>query len=101
MTAVKTDDRKQPIPGSDFTIETDLVLIAIGQSKLGQLLSALEGVRLEGGRVVTDEHGYLGRPGWYAGGDCRNGGKEVVNAAAEGKTAARAIHRYVMGGSHA
>jgi dihydropyrimidine dehydrogenase (NAD+) subunit PreT len=42
-----------------------------------------------------------GRKGWYAGGDCRNGGKEVVNAAAEGKAAARAIHAFVTGASNA
>ncbi len=37
--------------------------------------------------------GATGRPGLFAGGDCANGGKEVVNAAAEGKLAARAIHQ--------
>ena len=45
-----------------------------------------------------DEVGATGRPGLYAGGDCANGGKEVVNAAAEGKRAATAIHRYLMEG---
>lgn len=99
--AVRTDASKRPIPGSELVLPADLVLVAIGQSKLGQLLSELDGVRLERGRVLVDEHGRMGRKGWFAGGDCANGGKEVVNAAAEGKRAARAIHRYLMGESDA
>ena len=45
----------------------------------------------------TDDSGATGCKGVFAGGDCRNGGQEVVNAAAEGKTAARAIHAYLGG----
>ena len=98
---VRVDASKKPIAGTDHTIGADLVLVAIGQSKLGQLLAKLEGVTIDHGKVVTDEHGRTGRKGFFAGGDCRNGGKEVVNAAAEGKAAASAIHAYLMGGSHA
>jgi glutamate synthase (NADPH/NADH) small chain len=94
---VRTDDKKRPIAGSETHVDADLVLMAIGQSTLGQLLSGLAGIVIEKGRVVTDEHGATGRKGWYAGGDCRNGGKEVVNAAAEGKAAAQAIHRHLGG----
>lgn len=94
---VRTDEQKKPIAGSEHTVDADLVLLAIGQSTLGQLLSGLGGIAVEKGRVVTDEHGATGRKGWFAGGDCRNGGKEVVNAAAEGKAAARAIHRHLGG----
>jgi len=98
---VRMDDQKQPIGGSEFTEAADLVLLAIGQAKLGEMLAALDGIRIERGRLVTDEHGFLGRKGWYAGGDCANGGKEVVNATAEGKLAANAIHRFLTGASHA
>jgi glutamate synthase (NADPH/NADH) small chain len=35
-------------------------------------------------------------PKYFAGGDCINGGKEVVNAAADGKRAARGIHKYLL-----
>ncbi len=93
----KLDAQKKPIAGSDFTLDAELVLLAIGQSKLGKMLSSLEGIRIDGGRVVTDEHGFTGRAKWFAGGDCRNGGKEVVNGAAEGKAAARAIHASLGG----
>jgi glutamate synthase (NADPH/NADH) small chain len=41
--------------------------------------------------VKADGQGRTSLPGLYAGGDCVNGGKEVVNAVAEGKAAARAI----------
>jgi glutamate synthase (NADPH/NADH) small chain len=101
MQAIHVDAQKKAVAGSEFTIEADLVLVAIGQSKLGALLGKLDGIRVEGGRVVVDEHGATGRAGWYAGGDAANGGKEVVNAAAEGKAAARGIHRYLSGGSNA
>lgn len=104
----RLDDQKKPIPGSDFVIDAQLVLVAIGQSKLGAMLEGLDGIRIEGGKVVTDDQGHTGRKKWFAGGDCRNGGKEVVNAAAEGKAAARAIHAFLTnapgaaaGGTHA
>ncbi len=84
-----------PIDGSDFVIPADRVFVAIGQSRLGDLLEKVPGISAPGGLVQVDEHGHTGRPGWYAGGDCVNGGKEVVNAAAEGKAAAQAIHQYL------
>jgi len=56
------------------------------------MLSGLDGIRVEKGRVIADDHGFTGRAKWYVGGDCRNGGKEVVNAVAEGDAAARAMH---------
>lgn len=94
---VRTDAQKKPIAGSEFTLDAQLVLIAIGQSTLGQMLSGLAGIGVQNGSVVTDDVGATGRKGWFAGGDCRNGGKEVVNAAAEGKAAAQAIHRHLGG----
>jgi dihydropyrimidine dehydrogenase (NAD+) subunit PreT len=89
------DDDKNPLPGQEVVLSAGLVLLAIGQAKLGGLLERLDGIELDRGRIVTDEQGATGRPGWYAGGDAANGGKEVVNAAAEGKRAARAIHTYL------
>jgi glutamate synthase (NADPH/NADH) small chain len=96
---VRMDADKKPIAGTEYTIAADVVLVATGQSKLGQLLAEMNGIVLEMGRVVTDEEGATGRKGWYAGGDAKNGGKEVVNAVAEGRDAARAIHRFLMGGA--
>ena len=71
--------------------------MAIGQAKLGDMLAVMSGIRVNRGRIMVDEHGYTGRPSWYAGGDCTNAGKEVVNAVAEGKIAAHAIDAAIMG----
>ncbi|MNK76863.1 Glutamate synthase [NADPH] small chain [compost metagenome] len=85
----------EPIPGSAFTLEADLVVKATGQEKLATLLAGLPGVTLERGRVVVDaQTGRVGKSKFFAGGDCANGGKEVVNAAAEGKRAARGMDAF-------
>ena len=94
----KLGEDRRPIAGSEIEVPAQLVLLAIGQSRLGAFASALPGVRVEDGRIVVDAEGATGRPGVYAAGDCANGGKEVVNAAAEGKRAAQAIDRVFAGG---
>lgn len=92
------DENKQAIQGMTKTLSAELVLLAIGQGKLGELTADLAGVEVEWGKIMTDESGATGAAGVYAGGDCRNGGKEVVNAVAEGDQAAQAIHAFIMGG---
>jgi dihydropyrimidine dehydrogenase (NAD+) subunit PreT len=94
---VRLSEDLVPIDGSDFVVPADRVFVAIGQSRLGDLLEQAQGIAAPGGLVRVDEHGFTGRAGWFAGGDCVNGGKEVVNAAAEGKAAARAIHQHLNG----
>lgn len=90
---------KKPVPGKTDIIDTDLVAMAIGQSRLTALAGAFEGVKLDGkGRVEVDEATCrTGHSKVYAGGDCVNGGKEVVNAAEHGKRAARAMHAAFQG----
>ncbi len=95
VSVATVDAQKKPVAGSEVEVPAELVLLAIGQAKLGELLAGLSGVTLERGRVVVDGQGFTGRAGLYAAGDCVNGGKEVVNAAAEGKRAARAIDEYL------
>ncbi len=97
---LKTGADKKPIAGTEFTVPAQLVLVATGQARLGQLLGAIAGVRVERGRIVADANGRTDHPKVFVGGDCANGGKEVVNAAAEGKKAARAIHAALSGGTH-
>jgi len=96
--AARLDDARRLVAGGEFTLDADLVLLAIGQSKLGERLAALEGIALDRGRVAVDDGGATGRGGWYAGGDCVNGGKEVVNAVAEGDRAALAIDAWFAAG---
>jgi glutamate synthase (NADPH/NADH) small chain len=83
---------KRPTGGPAFELQAQLVLLAIGQGKLGHLFQGLPGVKLDRGRVLTDAAGRTGHPRVLVGGDCRNGGKEVVNAVAEGRDAAVALH---------
>ncbi|MCA9781908.1 MAG: FAD-dependent oxidoreductase, partial [Candidatus Eremiobacteraeota bacterium] len=85
---------KRPVTGAFEVIPVDLVAMAIGQSRLTGLAAAFGGVAVDAkGRVVVDPATCrTGNPKVYAGGDCVNGGKEVVNAAQHGKLAAMAMH---------
>jgi glutamate synthase (NADPH/NADH) small chain len=94
---VAYDDNKKPIADSEHVVDCDLVLLAIGQNKLGELVAPLDGVQVSWGVIQVDENQSTGRPGVWAGGDCSNGAKEVVNAAAEGKAAAIAIDEFLTG----
>ncbi len=83
------------VPGSEWTEPCDMVLSAVGQEKQGSLLTTLfAALKLDArGRVVVDSATMqTNLPNVFAGGDCTSGGREVVNAVAEGKRAARAIH---------
>lgn len=95
VTCLEMDQNKKPIPGSEFAIGADLVLLAIGQGKQGALASSLSGLEIEWGKIVVDANGATGCEGVFAGGDCINGGKEVVNATFDGDQAAQAIHRFL------
>ena len=100
VSCLRLDDAKRPIAGSAFTLEADLVLMAIGQSKLNAMFAGFHGVEFDHGQIRVNHNGFTGRKGWYAGGDCTNDGKEVVNAAAEGKRAAHAIDAVLSGAHH-
>ncbi len=82
-----------PVAGTEHDLACDLVALAIGQSKLRSLASELPGVALDArGCVVIDPAtGATGNPKVWSGGDCTNGGKEVVNAVADGRNAAHAM----------
>lgn len=89
------------LPDSQYPIECDLIVPAIGQSPLTQLLQELRGVEVKDGRIVADRiTGLTGNARYYAGGDCVNGGREVVDAVAGGKRAALAMLAAAEG-SHA
>lgn len=91
-TEVGSDGSLIPIEGSEFSIPVDTVLRATGQAKRAGFLDALEGVNLdESGRVVVSDDHRTDNPRIWAGGDCVNGGKEVVNAVQHGKIAAESI----------
>ncbi|MBI3542750.1 MAG: FAD-dependent oxidoreductase [Deltaproteobacteria bacterium] len=94
LTRTKVDAQGKVALGTEkMTLDTQLVLVATGQAKLESLLSKTPGLKFEKGKLVVDaKTGRTGNAKIFAGGDLANGGMEVVNAVAEGKRAARAIH---------
>jgi dihydropyrimidine dehydrogenase (NAD+) subunit PreT len=88
----QVDQKLLPIPDSQFAIDCDLIVPAIGQSPLAQLIQELRGIEVRDGRIAADlATGKTGNPRYFAAGDCVNGGREVVDAVAGGKRAALAI----------
>jgi len=85
--------RPIPIPGSEFTVEADTVIVAIGQT-----LEA-ESWKLEAGNWIAADHLTLATdvPGVFAGGDAVTGPATVIEAIAAGKRAAESIERYLRG----
>jgi glutamate synthase (NADPH/NADH) small chain len=80
------------IPNSEFLIDVDMVVRAVGQKPVTEFLRAVKGIELrKNGTVVVDAAHRTGNPKYFAGGDCVNGGSEVVDAVAEGMAAARGI----------
>jgi len=81
-----------PIPGSEFRLEVDMVVKALGQKRKVDFLAQIPDLELKDGRVAVDPATMQTRnPRYFAGGDCVNGGAEVVDAVAHGKNAARGI----------
>lgn len=84
------------IPGSEFTLDVDMVVRAIGQKPVTEIFRAIPGIELRpNGSIVANELRQTGHPKYFAGGDCANGGKEVVDAVAEGMAAARGIDAWL------
>jgi dihydropyrimidine dehydrogenase (NAD+) subunit PreT len=85
-------DGMEFVAGSAFRIPCEMVITAIGQLPVLELLKSVRGVELENGRVVVERTtGRTANAKYFAGGDCVNGGREVVDAVADGKRAAVAI----------
>ena len=80
------------MPDSQYAILCNMVVPAIGQSPLTTLMQQFRHIEVRDGRMVADPStGQTGNPRYYAGGDCVNGGREVVDAVADGKRAALAM----------
>lgn len=95
--AVRVDGKLQAIPGTEFTMEANLVLLAMGF--LGPVRNGMVeqlGVKLDPrGNVATGENYMSSVPGVFAAGDMRRGQSLVVWAIAEGRKAAAAIDKYL------
>jgi dihydropyrimidine dehydrogenase (NAD+) subunit PreT len=86
----------QQVADSNFTVEVDMVVRAVGQKPVTEFLRSVPGIELrKNGTVVTNENHQTGNSKYFAGGDCTNGGREVVDAVAEGMAAARGIDSWL------
>ncbi|MHB8420806.1 MAG: NAD(P)-dependent oxidoreductase [Myxococcales bacterium] len=84
--------KMRPVPGAELALEVDMVIAAVGQRLEEGALGKLSGIVFADGAIAVDERFRTGNPKVWAAGDCANGGAEVVNAVADGRDAARAIH---------
>ena len=92
--------RRRPIPieGSEFTLNVDTVIVAIGQRPNPLLAGATPELKIaDKGTIVVDEATQrTNLKGVYAGGDITTGADTVISAMAAGKRAARAMNEYIM-----
>jgi glutamate synthase (NADPH/NADH) small chain len=90
--------RPMPMEGSEFTIETDLIIVAIGAGANPLLTKSTEGLDLNRrGYIEADGNGRTTRPGVWAGGDIVTGSATVIEAMGAGRIAAADIHRHLSG----
>ena len=91
--------RRRPVPvkGSEFTMDVDTVVVAVGRTPNPIIQSTTEGLAVtKWGTIVAGENGKTSIEGVYAGGDIVTGEATVISAMGAGKKAARAIHEYLM-----
>lgn len=92
--------RRSPIvkEGSNFTIDCDVVIMALGTSPNPLIKSTTKGLDTNCcGCIVADEEGRTTRPGVFAGGDAVTGAATVILAMGAGRRAAKAIDAYISG----
>ena len=89
--------RRKPvaIPDSEFTIEADLIIEAIGSGSDNDSVKGVDS-DLKGYFTADPETSMTSRPGVFAGGDTVTGPKTVISAMGAGKRAAKAIDRYLL-----
>ncbi len=89
--------RPVPIPGSEFTLDVDTVIMAIGTSPNPLIKSTTQGLETQkwGGIIVNEDTGLTSRKGVYAGGDAVTGAATVISAMGAGKLAGKAIDEYL------
>ena len=88
--------RRSPVKsGEQFVIDCDMIIKAAGQVPFEAIVSS-NGLNHSNGKIVADQKGITNIEGVFAGGDCVNGGKEVVDAAQAGKISASAIVEFLM-----
>ncbi|MBZ4665551.1 NADPH-dependent glutamate synthase [Mahella sp.] len=91
--------RPMPVKGSEFIMEVDAVIMALGTTPNPLIASTTHGLDIQpwGGIIADEATGATSRPGVYAGGDAVTGAATVILAMGAGKKAAAAIHEYLGG----
>jgi len=90
------DAKVELLAGSEHTLPCDMVVAALGQDPLYDLYKTIPNLSVQGKKVVIDANtGATSVKGLFAGGDCVNGGGEVVDAVEMGKVAARGMVKYL------
>lgn len=92
--------RRRPveIPGSEFELELDTVIMSLGTSPNPLISSTTEGLEINKRRcIVADENGLTTKKAVYAGGDAVTGAATVILAMGAGKAAAKSIDEYLSG----
>jgi len=88
--------RRSPVDtGETFTLETDMIIKAAGQMPF-ESLAISNHLDNQYGKLLVKDKALTNIPGVFAGGDCVNGGKEVVDAVQAGKDGAIAILNYIF-----
>jgi len=88
--------RPVPLPGSEFVLDVDTVIIAVGNNPNPIVPKTTTGIEVSRkGTIVADEKGATTRPGVFAGGDIVTGAATVILAMGAGKKAAEAIDEYL------
>ena len=86
-----------PVPGSEFVLDVDTVVMSIGTSPNPLIKSTVRGLEVNRkGGIIVNEDGLTSREGIYAGGDAVTGASTVISAMGAGKIAAKAIDEYIM-----
>ena len=86
------------IPGSEFVIDVDCMIMAIGTSPNPLIRSTTEGLEVNRrGCLIVDENEQTSREGVYAGGDAVTGAATVISAMGAGKKAAAAMDAWIQG----
>ena len=91
--------RRRPVevPGSEFDMDVDMVIMSLGTSPNPLISSTTEGLETDRRKciVASEDVGATSKPGVFAGGDAVTGAATVILAMGAGKDAARGIHEYL------
>lgn len=94
---VNEDGKIVPVPGTEKLYPCTGVIIAVSQGAESNLVTSTKGIDTQkGGLLTVDADGHTSRPGVFAAGDATSGARTVVEAVANGKRVAEAMHEYMQ-----